>query len=80
VVELVSPSSGPDEQALFGKPRKIFRLEFRREMVSCEFALREPSESMYEFELFPAKLRDIRPKFLVPQLIEYGGPNSFQML
>src|SRR2546425_2263860 len=80
MVELVTSSSGSNEQTLFSQACKIFRLELPGEVVSCEFARAQAGKLMYEFEFLPAEMGHIGAEFLAAQLIEYVGPKWFELL
>lgn len=56
MIKFVSPSSCSNEQTLFSQARKVFCLEFRREMVNREFTVSKVGELSYELKFLAAEL------------------------
>jgi hypothetical protein len=80
VVELVAPSSCADQHAFINEARAMLSVDFPGEVMRWNIAFGEACELLGEPQFFGTQLGNISPEFLATQLIEYRGPNRFEVV
>src|SRR5690242_4098500 len=80
VVQLVAPSSCADQHAFLNEARAMLSVDFPSEVMRWNIVYGEACEFLGEPQFFGTQLGNISLEFLATQLIEYRGPNRFDLV